>query len=348
MRTKAFATPLIALALLASACGGIGSDNGSGSSGSSGGVSGGRTAIEHPTAPDDLVLRIDTSGGFVAVQSSLRSIPQISIYGDGRMIVQGPQIEIYPGPALPNLQVSQLSEADLQVILAAARDAGLLGADADYPYPCVADLPTTTFTVNAGGSTHTVTAYALGFGAATGASGGSSTGATGGSGIVGSSGGVASGSGSVGANGTTSTSKATGSSGALAATGSGCGDVNVDARRQLSAFETRLGDLGSWVPDAPGAEQPYIPTEMRIFVSAYQRDPQLRQRPVPWPLDTSLATFGTADANLGDLRCGAIGGGDLASVLPLAEGANELTPWRSDGAAYALVFRPLLPDEHDC
>lgn len=72
-------------------------------------------------------------------------------------------IEIYPGPALPNLQVSRLTEEGVQAILEEARRAGLLGADATYDYPCVADLPTTTFTLAAEGGTHTVSAYALGF-----------------------------------------------------------------------------------------------------------------------------------------------------------------------------------------
>jgi len=34
--------------------------------------------------------------------------------------------------------------------------------------------------------------------------------------------------------------------------------------------------------------------------------------------------------------------------MPLAEKANELTPWRSDGAEFQLFFRPLLPDESGC
>jgi hypothetical protein len=35
-------------------------------------------------------------------------------------------------------------------------------------------------------------------------------------------------------------------------------------------------------------------------------------------------------------------------VLPLAQSANQLTPWRSDGAKFAILFRPLLPDESGC
>ena len=48
------------------------------------------------------------------------------MYDDGRAIVRGPQIAIYPAPVLPNLQVEQLSAADLDALVDAARDAGLL------------------------------------------------------------------------------------------------------------------------------------------------------------------------------------------------------------------------------
>jgi hypothetical protein len=48
------------------------------------------------------------------------------------------------------------------------------------------------------------------------------------------------------------------------------------------------------------------------------------------------------------MRCGTVTGEDAASLLGLAEQANQLTPWTSDGTSYALLFRPLLPDESDC
>jgi hypothetical protein len=121
-------------------------------------------AITHPTGANELVLRVEVGGGLVAPGWILSELPTISIHGDGRVITRGPQIEIYPGPALPNLLVSRISEDGLQRILAAAAEAGILGRDASYPYPLIADAPTTTFFVNAGGTTSTVSAYALGLG----------------------------------------------------------------------------------------------------------------------------------------------------------------------------------------
>ena len=129
----------------------------------SGSPSGGSTgSISHPTGPNDLVIRYEERGGFVAPQALLTRYPIVSVYGDGRAITEGPVPAIYPGPALPNLQVSTLTEAGLQRLLAIAREDGLLGADASYDATNVADASAARFTVVADGATHTIGAYALG------------------------------------------------------------------------------------------------------------------------------------------------------------------------------------------
>ena len=43
-----------------------------------------------------------------AEQAQVGRIPKLSILGDGRVIVPGPQIEIYPGPALPGDRTATL------------------------------------------------------------------------------------------------------------------------------------------------------------------------------------------------------------------------------------------------
>lgn len=306
MRTRTIWIALLTVAIFAGACGGLNDDGagggGPGTGGTGGtGSTGGTTGIEHPTGADELVLRIFTGGGFVPVEYNLRALPGISIYGDGRMIVEGPMIEIYPGPALPNLQVTRLTEEAVQAILEAASDAGLLGKDASYDYPCVADLPTTTFTVVAEGETHTVSAYALGV------------------------------------------------EGDMGADTCGLPGIDVEARAALADFQTKLGDLRSWLPEGSiGAEEQYVPSEMRLYVQAYRGDPALEQSPVEWPLATPLSSFGDPVPDLADFRCGVVGGDDLATLLPAAQSANQLTPWTSDGETRGLIFRPLLPDEHTC
>lgn len=154
MRRTRMAAAVAAIAMVLAACGGL-NDDGNGGAGSGG-------EIPHPTGADELVLRVEYSGGFIPYEYSLKRVPSWSLYGDGRLIVEGPVIEIYPGPALPNLQVTRLSEDGVQAILAAAKDGGLMDGDATYDYPCVTDAASTVFTTNAGGSTSVVSAYALG------------------------------------------------------------------------------------------------------------------------------------------------------------------------------------------
>lgn len=144
---KLLAAPLVVAALVGTACarpGAVGQ------------------GIDHPTGPHELILRIDVGGGLLPPRVSLREAPAFSLLGDGRIVVPGPQIEIYPGPALPNLQVRTVSEEGVQAILAAAQKAGLLGPDRRYDDGRTADASTTTFTVVAGGGRHVVSVYALG------------------------------------------------------------------------------------------------------------------------------------------------------------------------------------------
>ena len=118
-------------------------------------------AISHPTGSKDLVFRFDNDGGLIAPGSNLGHVPQISVYGDGLVVMPGLQPMIYPPAARPSLVAARLSEPGLQALLAAAEKAGLLGKDADYPANGIADAPTASFTVVADGVTHHVTAYAL-------------------------------------------------------------------------------------------------------------------------------------------------------------------------------------------
>ncbi len=129
--------------------------------GSSPSASPAATGITYPTGASDLVLRLRYVGGFVAPAAHLVDLPVISVYGDGTVVVPGPVPAIYPGPALPNLQRATITPAGMQVLLQAARDAGLLGPDAHYDLVGIADASSAEFTLNAGGRVHTISAYAL-------------------------------------------------------------------------------------------------------------------------------------------------------------------------------------------
>ena len=121
-------------------------------------------AISHGTGADDLVLRWGYEGGFTPPEHQLTNLPAFSLYGDGTIVRPGPQIEIYPGPALPALEVVRVDEVGMQAILEAAFEAELdsVGDLTDMGSVGVADAPETVFTMRAGGVERTVRVYALG------------------------------------------------------------------------------------------------------------------------------------------------------------------------------------------
>jgi hypothetical protein len=119
--------------------------------------------ISHPAGPNELILKIEQTGGFVPAEYLLARLPSFALYGDGTLLTLGAQTEIYPQPALPPVLVQHLTEDGIQRILELAEEAGLLAHDAMYMNHCVADVTTTVFTVVADGGKHVVSAYALGF-----------------------------------------------------------------------------------------------------------------------------------------------------------------------------------------
>ena len=61
--------------------------------------------------------------------------PVAVVTGDGQYVVNGPVDAIYPGPLLPNLLSSPISEAGREAIAAEARRLGLLGPKTDFRSP---------------------------------------------------------------------------------------------------------------------------------------------------------------------------------------------------------------------
>lgn len=118
--------------------------------------------ISHPDGTNELVLRVSSAGGLVPVSAAITRIPEFSLYGDGTVIVTGPVIEIYPGPAMPNLQTATMPEESMQAILSATHEIGLFTSDVDYGRPDITDMQTTTITINANGTTYRSEIYALG------------------------------------------------------------------------------------------------------------------------------------------------------------------------------------------
>jgi hypothetical protein len=125
----------------------------------------GQPAIAHPSGATDVVLRVTVDGGFVPVQTSLATLPTFTLYGDGRVVVPGAQIQTSPAPALVALAIRRLSERQVQTLLRRATQSGLLARGpidyGDMGAIGVSDMPTTTVELHAAGRTLERAAYAL-------------------------------------------------------------------------------------------------------------------------------------------------------------------------------------------
>ena len=118
--------------------------------------------IAHP-AGDDLVLRVAYGGGMIR-DFFMTGFPTFTMTGDGRVIVPGAQIDIFPGPALPAVNVRKLSEEGIQAILKEVARTGLFSTSAEFrgAQNFVADFGDTIFTLHAGGKDVVITVYGLG------------------------------------------------------------------------------------------------------------------------------------------------------------------------------------------
>jgi hypothetical protein len=106
------------------------------------------------------VLQVAVTGGFVPPQTGAGRLPLVSVYGDGRVVAEGPVAAVHPGPALPNLQVQRIDAAGVQALVDRALAAGV-GDTGDLGAPPLADAPSTRVTLSTGLETLVREAYAL-------------------------------------------------------------------------------------------------------------------------------------------------------------------------------------------
>lgn len=146
------------------------SDGEAGDDVSAGAATDGTTSLA-PTVPeptegidglpaDQVVFQAQTGGGFVPMQAAATEIPEVTIYGDGRVFVTDPA-EDRPYDVGPGLLVRTLPADELRAFLADATGSGLFSPDADFGQPMVTDLPTTTVTLHTEDPSMSVSAYAL-------------------------------------------------------------------------------------------------------------------------------------------------------------------------------------------
>lgn len=113
-----------------------------------------------PGAPDELVLQVSFTGGFVTPEMLAGRLPIVSVYADGRVVTEGPVIAIYPGPAWPNVQVQEIDRAAVHTLVEHARAAGVTDTG-DLGTPPVADVPSTRFVLATATETTVREVYAL-------------------------------------------------------------------------------------------------------------------------------------------------------------------------------------------
>jgi hypothetical protein len=281
-----------------------------------GGATGATDAPTSPSAappadPDALVLRIQRVGGFLPIGVTEASLPVLSIYADGRVVTEGPVAAIYPGPALPNVQVERISTDDVRALVDRALAAGVRDT-ADLGRPGVADAATTRFTVVTTSATYVREVYALGEAGGTTRTGGG-----------------------LGAPTTPGVFPQ------LTAEQQAARDKLLDLTEALTDLRGTLG-AGS-----VGAAQPYAPRAVAAVVTPYHpRASDPPQPPRAWP---GPDLPGEQLGGQAGLTCLSATGDAAATLLAAARQANGLTPWTSaDGTPWSVAFRPLLPDETGC
>ncbi|SFO89480.1 hypothetical protein SAMN05660464_1438 [Geodermatophilus dictyosporus] len=110
--------------------------------------------------PAGLVLEVAQTGGFTTPEALATRLPVVTVHGDGRVFTQGPQIAIWPAPALPNVQVQQVGTETVRDLVEQAVAAGVTD-DGDLGEPPLADATTTRFTLVTDEGTAVREVYAL-------------------------------------------------------------------------------------------------------------------------------------------------------------------------------------------
>lgn len=118
-----------------------------------------------PANPDERILEVRFEGGFAPVEFLFSQTPRFTLFGDGRLVFEGPTAAIFPGPLLPNLQVVDIGVDGLSDVLSAVTASGLpdvtevINSDAAN---FVADAPNTVITYTDENGDHIYNVYALG------------------------------------------------------------------------------------------------------------------------------------------------------------------------------------------
>ncbi len=214
-----------------------------------------------------------------------------------------------PGPALPNIQVRQLTEEGIQAILYRIAETGQFdqGRSWSAASQFIADANSTVFTVRADDREVVVDVYALGL-----------------------------------------LSDPVGGGVTVPEDERQAHQALSSLEADLLDLESWI-PADDWAEPAWQTYQPDALRLLVANMDNQPPDPDgLDSEPLPWPTTTSPDAIGTVSA-VQDFRCGVVSGVDGATWYAALEGANQLTRWSHDGHLYHVTPRPLLPDEAlDC
>ncbi|HEV2810707.1 MAG TPA: hypothetical protein VGV93_09975 [Acidimicrobiales bacterium] len=123
-------------------------------------VGGDDVSIAHPPG-DDLVVQVRHVGGLRPANEAFSDLPAATLVGNGVLVFEGAQIEIFPPPMLPSLWRVDVDDEGVQAVLQRARDSGLLSSAPDYGHPPIADATTTVVEIHAQDQVYVHEVYAL-------------------------------------------------------------------------------------------------------------------------------------------------------------------------------------------
>jgi hypothetical protein len=298
---------LLLAALVLSACSAGAAPSGSGGPPGEGG--GGGDGIAHPGGAE-LILSVANRGGFVPVEFVASALPSFTLLGDGRVITSGAVPLIFPGPALPPLQVRQLTEAGIQEVLRQVASTNLFRQNLELrgAEGVIADAGDTVFTVNADGQEIVLTVYALG---------------------------------------TFGLDPAMPVPPGVTAAEIEAHRVLTELNNRLTTLDQWLPDDawagGGWLPYEPEALRLFVRDATGEPVEGAGGPEDVHE----WPGNGDPASFGAEDPTFGNgTRCGVVEGDEAAAWFEELSASTQITRWTTDGDdRWAVIVRPLLPHE---
>lgn len=293
-------------------------------------------STDDPGHPDLPLLQVQVRGGFLPMGWEFATVPEPTVYADGRAVTHGPQIAIYPPPALPHLVERDLGDPGVDALVAAAREAGLLDEVApEYGRPNVADAGTTVVTLHVDGRTHAHAAEALS--------------------VVDGIDGIDGWDPGPGAEVTELPPQPPEAPSPENAAAWGLTEEHLRARAVLAMFLIRAREVVAAAPEAG----PYVVERFAVMArpatpepgtddaavedgaagSSPAADDELPRQVLAWPIEVALA-----DAH----DCLVVDGEDARVLREALTGVGFTARFEQAGVRYDAWFRPLLPHEDGC